>query len=258
MQTTQSSRTRLIRSQRQLSFQINPNQNLPHANSQFKTAFHTLRGHTSLIRRQTPCSPQALPSSPSPTLAALTPLFDLSEGLETPVQTIYLACLLGFLSVGAFLVVRQVLIRRELEEAAKVLGERVRAGEATAEDHFELGVILLRKKLFTQATKSLEKARKEWEGEPEELAPVHNALGYSFFNLENIDRAIMEYRRAVELQPGYVTAWNNLGDALESQKKYAEALEAYNEALSYAPDNTVARTRAEYCQTRVSRSIGTF
>ena len=68
----------------------------------------------------------------------------------------------------------------------------------------------------------------------------------------------MEYRRAVELQPGYVTAWNNLGDALESQKKYAEALDAYNEALSYAPDNKVARTRADYCQTRVNRSIGTF
>ena len=99
-------------------------------------------------------------------------MFDLGEGLETPVQLLYLFSLLGFLVVGAFLVVRQVLIRRELEEAAKVLGERVRANEATAEDYFELGVILLRKKLFTQATKNLERAKKGWEGEPEELAQV--------------------------------------------------------------------------------------
>ena len=32
----------------------------------------------------------------------------LAEGLETPVQLIYLVTLLGFLSVGAYLVVRQV------------------------------------------------------------------------------------------------------------------------------------------------------
>ena len=113
-----------------------------------------------------------------------------------------------------------MLIRRELEEAAKVLGERIRTGDASAEvqpgrapaadsgavpewmfnllpsttppqhhdqqidrcrhrntfsgsqDYFELGVILLRKKLFTQATKNLEKAKKSWTGEPEELAQV--------------------------------------------------------------------------------------
>ena len=60
-------------------------------------------------------------------------LGDVGEGLEAPVQLAYLVTLMGFLVVGAYLVVRQVLIRRELEEAAKVLGERVRTGEATSE-----------------------------------------------------------------------------------------------------------------------------
>ena len=40
------------------------------------------------------------------------------------------------------------------------------------QDSFELGVILLRKKLYTQAVKNLEKARKSWEGEADELAQV--------------------------------------------------------------------------------------
>jgi hypothetical protein len=44
-----------------------------------------------------------------------------------------------------------------------------------AQDYFELGVILLRKKLYTQATKNLEKAQKGWQGEPEELAQVRGA-----------------------------------------------------------------------------------
>lgn len=43
-----------------------------------------------------------------------------------------------------------------------------------AQDYFELGVILLRKKLYTQATKNLEKAKKAWTGEPEELAQVRS------------------------------------------------------------------------------------
>jgi len=188
--------------------------------------------------------------------ATVAALGDLSDGLETPVQLFYLLFLLSFLVVGAFLVVRQVLIRRELEEAAKVLGDRVRSGEASSEDYFELGVILLRKKLFTQATKNLEKARKDWGGEEEELAQVHNALGYAYFNMEAIDKAVAEYKAAVSLQPGYVTAWNNLGDAYERQKKYGPAYESYKEALAYSPDNKVAQARLDFCKTKLDRAGG--
>lgn len=123
-------------------------------------------------------------------------------------QLLYLLTLLSFLAGGAFLVVRQVLVRRELDEAAKALGERIRTGEASCEvsaaifwlsqqcvclhfthpahtlfaeaspcsidvqDYFELGVVLTRKKLYTQATKNLEKAKKIWDGEESELAQV--------------------------------------------------------------------------------------
>ena len=41
------------------------------------------------------------------------------------------------------------------------------------QDCFELGVILLRKKLYTQATKNLDRAKRNWEGSPEDLAQVH-------------------------------------------------------------------------------------
>jgi hypothetical protein len=35
-----------------------------------------------------------------------------------------------------------------------------------------------------------------------------------------VELALAEYKRAVELQPGYVTAWNNLGDAYEKTKEW--------------------------------------
>lgn len=46
---------------------------------------------------------------------------EIGAGLEFGVQLIYLGALLALLGVGSFLVVRQVLIRRELESAAKDL-----------------------------------------------------------------------------------------------------------------------------------------
>jgi tetratricopeptide (TPR) repeat protein len=49
-------------------------------------------------------------------------------------------------------------------------------------------------------------------------------------------------------------AWNNLGDAYERKKQYGEALAAYREVLTYAPDNKVAQARSEYCRTRVQRT----
>ncbi len=124
----------------------------------------------------------------------------------------------------------QVLIRRDLEEAAKVLGERIRSGSEDSEvrarqllglptirgrrshssvvldgqtnhallsqcvallqDCFQLGVILLRKKLYTQACKNLEKAKKNWTGDPEELAQVRRfskPRDFSF-NVEELRR----------------------------------------------------------------------
>ena len=39
-----------------------------------------------------------------------------------------------------------------------------------------------------------------------------------------LDAAITEYEKAVELQAGYVTAWNNLGDAYETTKQWRCAL----------------------------------
>ena len=62
--------------------------------------------------------------------------------------------------------------------------------------------------------------------------------------------AVQHYQKAVELQPGYVTAWNNLGDAFERSAKQDDAVKAYEEALSYSPDNKIARARYDALRTK--------
>ena len=82
---------------------------------------------------------------------------------------------------------------------------------------------------------------------------VHNALGFAYFNMDKSDLAVTEYRRAVQLQPGYVTAWNNLGNAYEKASKTKDAYEAYKEALSYAPTNSTAKQRSEALQAKLQQ-----
>ncbi|BBN01459.1 hypothetical protein MPTK1_2g07550 [Marchantia polymorpha subsp. ruderalis] len=181
---------------------------------------------------------------------------DVGALLEAGVQLIYLGALLILLGVGSFLVVRQVLIKRELETAAKDLQDRVRSGEASSLEYFELGAVMLRKKYYQLANKYLDQAIKKWDGSEQDLAQVYNALGFSYFSDGKLEKAIAQYEKAVQLQPGYVTAWNNLADAYENQKDFAKALQAYEQALQLDPTNKVASARRESMKSKVDRFQG--
>lgn len=173
--------------------------------------------------------------------------------LEGGIQAFYLGTLLAILGGAGFIVVRQVLIRRELDDQAKKMGERIRAGNASAEDYFEMGSILLRKKVFTQAVRNLQAAEENWDGDEQDLALVHNALGFGYSNTDKIDDAIVEFKKSVALQPGYVTAWNNLGEAYEKKKELKEAIKCYEESLVLSPNNPTASERLEEITLRLRR-----
>ena len=65
------------------------------------------RASSTGLARDVACSAQHELSESLRHVASM-PLGEVSEGLETPVQLIYLVTLLGFVVVGAYLVVRQV------------------------------------------------------------------------------------------------------------------------------------------------------
>jgi len=45
--------------------------------------------------------------------------------------------------------------------------------------------------------------------------------------MDRSELALKNYRKAVELQPGYTTAWNNLGDAYEKAKDWDQVMHAH-------------------------------
>nr|XP_011468316.1 PREDICTED: uncharacterized protein ycf37 isoform X3 [Fragaria vesca subsp. vesca] len=178
-------------------------------------------------------------------------VYETGELFELGIQLSYLLLLLGFLGIGTFFVIRQVLVRRELDLSAKELQEQVRSGDASATELFELGAVMLRRKIYPAATKYLVQAIEKWDGDDQDLAQVYNALGVSYVRDGKLAKGITMFETAVKLQPGYVTAWNNLGDAYEQKKDFKSALNAFEEVLLFDPNNKVAQPRRDTLKEQV-------
>ncbi|MGB3200113.1 MAG: tetratricopeptide repeat protein [Nodosilinea sp.] len=168
---------------------------------------------------------------------------------------IYLGILLALLSIAAFFVVRQVIKTRRIESTLGRLQSRLSKEKGTAQEYYELGSLLLDKKLYTQAALYLQQALKQLgDDETENAAVVYNALGYAYFAQDQYDLAIRNYREALKISPEYVTALNNLGHSYERKQLTTQALEMYETALALEPKNTTSRRRADSLKKRLAPS----
>jgi len=164
----------------------------------------------------------------------------------------YLVILIVLLLGAGGFVVRQVLRTRRLETTMSDLQQRVQAKDASAKDFYELGSLLLDKKLFSRAVVQLQRAlkAKDLEGEGN-IALIYNALGFAYAAQEQYDLALRQYKEALKLQPEYVTAWNNLGFVYERKGLINQAIEAYETALAAEANNSTAKKRLETLRRRV-------
>lgn len=178
-------------------------------------------------------------------------VYETGELFELGIQLSYLLILLVLLGLGSFYVIRQVLVRRELDLSAKELQEQVRSGDATATGYFELGAVMLRRKFYPAAIKYLQQAIEKWDRDDQDLAQVYNALGVCYVRENKLEKGIAQFEAAVKLQPGYITAWNNLGDGYEKKKDLRSALKAFEEVLLFDPNNKVARPRRDALRERL-------
>ncbi len=160
--------------------------------------------------------------------------------MDSTLAIAYLGVLVVLLAGVTWLVVRQILKARSLESVISDLQPKLQKEKGTPEDYYQLGSVYLRKKLYAQAIALFNKALKEGgDNNPE----VYNALGFSYFSQEQYDLAIKNYKEAIALQDGYVTAINNLGHAYEKKKLLPQAIEMYEQALKLDEKNETAKRR---------------
>jgi tetratricopeptide (TPR) repeat protein len=171
---------------------------------------------------------------------------------ESLLPVVYLSVLVGLLAFAAWFLFRQILKTRRTETTLNRLQDKLTREKGTAKEYYQLGSILLDKRLYSQAVIQFQKAlkTKDLEG-AENQALVYNALGFAYAAQEQFDLAIRHYKEALQLFPQYPTALNNLGFAYEKKQLTTQALEAYEEALQIDPKNSTAKRRAESLRKRL-------
>jgi len=123
--------------------------------------------------------------------------------------------------------------------------------KATA--HFKLGVSYLNENNVQPAFIEF---RKAYDLNPEDKE-VLNAIGIIYLlKFEDFPKAIDFFQKAVNIDPDFAEAHNNLGFAYEKSKKFNEAIESYKKALS----NLIYRSpeKAYYNLAKVYYRLGKY
>ncbi|BBL86195.1 TPR repeat protein (chromatophore) [Paulinella micropora] len=156
----------------------------------------------------------------------------------------YLFGLVVLLGAMSIVVTRQVLRIRRDELSLIRLESRRNKGIEDAAILYELASVQLRKRLYSQATKTLYQANKQMDGEPPEAkALIENALGFALAAQKEFNDAIKHYKTALTFKADYPVALNNLAFALERQLRVDEAIATYQEVLNIDPTNKTANKR---------------
>ena len=110
-----------------------------------------------------------------------------------------------------------------------------------ASELYEYGSIQIKKRLYTEATKTFLKAVEYYENEPNEAkAIIENALGFAYAAQNEFKKAIKHYNSAIKSFPEYTTALNNLASAQQRLLEYELAYATYKKVLIIDPNNKTA------------------
>jgi len=86
------------------------------------------------------------------------------------------------------------------------------------------------------------------------IAILHNIRGACFHGLGQFESAKACYEQAVNVNPDYVEAYTNLGNALKDLEKFDEAINRYKQALAINP----SYIEAHYDLANVFKSLGQY
>lgn len=108
-----------------------------------------------------------------------------------------------------------------------------------AETHWNVGVGLAERRQFEEALQAFQESLRV----DANYAPAYNSMGIIYTNLDRHTDAVLVYRRAVELEPGFQRAQFNLARALDRTGQLEAALPHYAAAANLTPDEAGFRFR---------------
>ena len=100
--------------------------------------------------------------------------------------------------------------------------------------HFNLAVSFVQAGNFEEAESHYRQALPR-----RPTAETHNGLGYALARQDRTDEAVAEFRKAIDVDPKFTPAYNNLADSLAQQGKLEEAENVYKRSLAEKPSAAV-------------------
>jgi len=101
--------------------------------------------------------------------------------------------------------------------------------------HIALGEVNYRNKVFSIAISEFNKAI-EMDSTMEKAYPdIHYKIAESYLQLRDLDNAIKEYRKNIELHPADTTAWLKLAHISQLSEKYTDAAFCFEKYLEIVP-----------------------
>jgi len=123
----------------------------------------------------------------------------------------------------------------KLERGKQKVGTALTNSQRKAIHHINLGKKLEDKGLDEKALREFEKAVEMDPGNPE----AHIVLGFSLLKQKNVDQALQIFQKAVELNPRSTDAKIGLGSAYRMQGKIDKALKILKSGLILSPDSAL-------------------
>lgn len=144
-----------------------------------------------------------------------------------------------------------------LEDAAKSYEEALKLCADSMLALYSFGVVAGQLKRYEESKAAFERLLRVLENrrggvDPTLLAKAHQGIGAALLSLwaypqesplEVVSEGELEFRRALDLDPGYFEAWLGLGIALHILERLDDAEAAFRKALEVDPDSQVATQR---------------
>ena len=163
----------------------------------------------------------------------------------------YLIILFLVLIIISIFVFRQFLKTRNEELNLVKFEQKGLDSLSKASELYEFGSIQIKKRLYSEATKTFLKAVNNYENETEEAkAIIDNALGFSYAAQNEFKKAIKHYKSAIKSLPEYPVALNNLASAQQRLLEYDLAYETYKKVLVIDPNNKTAIKKSKELKER--------
>nr|AIA21221.1 hypothetical protein [Pyropia kanakaensis] len=163
----------------------------------------------------------------------------------------YLSILTSFLLVLNKVILQQLKTILSLESQFKYFVEKRQSNMLEVEEGLAFAKICVAKKCFSKAIIEGQLALKQNSNlnvkeESTRIANLYNMLGYIYSEAKQIETAKNFYKQALQVDPNYVIALNNLAKIYEESKDFKKAENLYDKVLTLNSNNKTANRKKDF------------